>query len=92
MESGLALELRRSKMCGFVVVLQRRLVHRRDMSALGCVLGSRSAKLHVPAAQHMHPGNNTWGGDRSLESAVTDSTEQLLHRATVEGQLVPAET
>ena len=42
------------------------------MSALACVLGSRSAKFHVPAARHMYPDTSTWGGDRSLGSAATD--------------------
>ena len=78
------------------------------MSALGCVLGSRSTKLHVPAAQHMHPGNHIRDGDRSLGLAATDSTtvlerdiaglavvefaEQPPRRERVEGQSVPAET
>ena len=72
------------------------------------MLGSRPAKLHVPAAQHMHPGNHTWDGDRSLGSAATDSTtllerviagladvesaEQPPRREPVEDQSVPAET
>ena len=42
------------------------------MLALECVLDSRSAKFHVPAAQHMGPDNSAWGGDRSLGSAATD--------------------
>ena len=76
------------------------------MSALGCVLGSRSAKLHVPAAQHMGPDSSAWGGDRSLGSAATDlasvaaladpagaeSAERPLHHEFVEDQSVPAET
>ena len=33
---------------------------------------SRSAKLHVPVARHMHPDITTWGGSRSLGSATTD--------------------
>ena len=42
------------------------------MSVRGCVSGSWSAKLYVPAARHMHFDNGTWGEDRSLGSAVID--------------------
>ena len=55
MESDSELELQLPKMYGFVVGLRLRLVHHHGMLVLGDALDSRSAKLHVPAAQHIDP-------------------------------------